>query len=383
MEAVRNVVGTNIKRLREQRNWSQAHLARRICIAADVSGDPIGRQEVSRYENGRRTPREWLPFVAQALNVSVHTLTEPCSAPGPAAEDSEDITEHARASVAHLLDHDNRFGGDHVATAAVQVWRSGQRTLDTSSKQHLAAVAELAEVAGWILFDADRQDEARHALLEAHMYARLAGDGPLQWFVLDLVAMHSLHTGRAAEALSISDELLTRPRVPRRVALMAQIRRATALAHAGDRSRALAAIETATGGLQDSVHERDPAWTWWIDEGEVARHHGEILMSLGATRAALPELHHATLVEPGEGRRKLGHAVAELTALVTLGAWREAETAITELVLPLGHVSSSRIRHRLGTTLRHMERYAPPWLTTLARDITPTVPRARREPQER
>ncbi|GAA1435908.1 hypothetical protein GCM10009601_62720 [Streptomyces thermospinosisporus] len=70
-------IGANIKRLREQRGWSQARLAREVCQAAGVIGDPVGRQEISRWETGKRTPREWLPFLAAVLGVPVDVLRAP------------------------------------------------------------------------------------------------------------------------------------------------------------------------------------------------------------------------------------------------------------------------------------------------------------------
>ncbi|MGW7045320.1 helix-turn-helix transcriptional regulator [Streptomyces avermitilis] len=61
-------IGANIRQARLARGWSQARLAREVCRAAGVVGEPVGRQEVSRWETGKRTPREWLLFVAAALS---------------------------------------------------------------------------------------------------------------------------------------------------------------------------------------------------------------------------------------------------------------------------------------------------------------------------
>lgn len=52
-------------------------MARETCRAAGVAGDPIGRQEIRRYETGKRTPREWLPFLAAALKATVEAITGP------------------------------------------------------------------------------------------------------------------------------------------------------------------------------------------------------------------------------------------------------------------------------------------------------------------
>ncbi|WP_246033887.1 helix-turn-helix transcriptional regulator [Streptomyces hundungensis] len=70
-------MGATIRRERRQRGWSQARLAREVCRVAGVQGEPVGRQEVSRWETGKRTPRDWLPFIAAALGVSVDALTAP------------------------------------------------------------------------------------------------------------------------------------------------------------------------------------------------------------------------------------------------------------------------------------------------------------------
>ncbi|MEU6477585.1 hypothetical protein ABZ858_11965 [Streptomyces sp. NPDC047017] len=58
-------------------------MAREVCRAAGVIGEPVGRQEVSRWETGKRTPREWLPFLAAALAVPAELLTAPIPAPEP------------------------------------------------------------------------------------------------------------------------------------------------------------------------------------------------------------------------------------------------------------------------------------------------------------
>src|SRR5689334_20342848 len=58
-------------------------LAHEVCRAAGVIGDPVGRQEISRWETGKRTPREWLPFLAAAFGVSVDVLRAPLAPAEP------------------------------------------------------------------------------------------------------------------------------------------------------------------------------------------------------------------------------------------------------------------------------------------------------------
>ncbi|MFD7501229.1 hypothetical protein [Streptomyces sp. NPDC059850] len=84
-----------------------------------------------------------------------------------------------------------------------------QRRLDAGSipekdrTGYLAAVAEAAEVAGWLLFDAAQWDAARTAFLESHMLARHAGDRSMQWFALAMLAMLDIERGRPGEVLEL------------------------------------------------------------------------------------------------------------------------------------------------------------------------------------
>ncbi|MFJ7242818.1 helix-turn-helix domain-containing protein [Streptomyces olivaceus] len=369
-QARRARFGAHLVSLRRGAGLSQRSLALRLCAVAGIT--TLTRNEVSRWERGGRIPGAWLPPLAQVLGVPLHELEKEAAhargEAGPEPLDREPDT-YVQDAVGWLLAHDNRHGGDHVADAAVQVWEAERGRITGGDKRQLAQVAEIGEVAGWLLHDAARFREARATLAEAHTLARLAGDAPLEWFILDLIAMINVHTGHAGEAMAITDEMLTGRDVPGRVALMARVRRARSLALAGDRGRALGALERATGALQDSVQANDPAFTWWIDTTEVGLHTGETLLSLGDPRAALPYLQRSSAASRDGGRREFGNVLAELTALVQLGAWRDAEAPLLRLGPILRAVTSSRTRVRLRSTLRAIDRDAPAWLADTAHEI--------------
>lgn len=287
----------------------------------------------------------------------------------PARIEQPSPNDYVRNAVAHFLEHDNRHGGDHVASAAKQVWQAEQKKLSSyEDKRRLADVAEIAEVAGWLLFDANRQEEARQAFMESRHLSELAGDKAMNWFALDMLAMQDVQNGNPGEALRISEELMTNPRVPGRVALLGRVRHARALALTGDRTRALNAVERAQGALQDSISNRDPQWAWWVDEMEVIGHRGEALISLGDYKGALPHLQRANELVKPNGRGALYYSVAELTALAQVGAWRESETTLSRISVILESVASSRSRARLKGALRVIERDAPDWLKEHARE---------------
>nr|WP_241670628.1 helix-turn-helix domain-containing protein [Streptomyces lavendulae] len=65
---MRETVGELVRRLRLARGWSQRRLAEALTEAAPGRVPPT-RNDVSRWEIGTRSPREWLPFLAQVLQV--------------------------------------------------------------------------------------------------------------------------------------------------------------------------------------------------------------------------------------------------------------------------------------------------------------------------
>jgi len=340
---------------------------------------------ISRVINGRQQPSEALAAALDGLleadgalvSLRVPEVRPPEPGAGRPLGVDGDIA-HMRASVAHVLAHDNRYGGGTVAPAAVQVWRAEQRKLDRGAVPeraragYLSAVAELAEIAGWLLFDSRQWDASRTAFLESHLLARQAGDRTMEWFALDMLAMHGVQTGRAGEALRIADELLTRPRVPPRIALLARMRQGRALAQVGDHRRALAALEGARAGLEDSISPRDPAWAWWVNDSEITGHEGEALLAAGEAKAAIPKMRRALELASAhfpEGRGTLYYSVALLAAYATTHAWRECEATLVSINTLLETVASERSRARLRTTLRVMARQpdAPPGVLDLVR----------------
>ncbi|MFI6155087.1 helix-turn-helix domain-containing protein [Kitasatospora sp. NPDC051170] len=60
-------IGELIRELRLGLGWSQRRLAARL---EELTGESVTRDEVSRWENGGRTPVKWLPNLATALQVT-------------------------------------------------------------------------------------------------------------------------------------------------------------------------------------------------------------------------------------------------------------------------------------------------------------------------
>lgn len=223
-------IGANIRRLREERGWSQARLARETCHAAGVQGDPIGRQEVSRYETGKRTPREWLPFIAAALGVPVDALkatTGPTEPPPPTLADylpegdplaplstrqgrrvgTDTVADLQKRVHGLRLADDVIAGGDLLRPAlrelrsAVRVFRESSHS-ETVGRSLLQAIGELAQIAGWIASDAGQHAEAERIYRLGLSAAHTAGDTTLAGNLLGSLAYQRTNTGDPREGVA-------------------------------------------------------------------------------------------------------------------------------------------------------------------------------------
>ncbi|GLF94953.1 helix-turn-helix domain-containing protein [Streptomyces yaizuensis] len=353
-----------------------ASIARRAMAAAGLSLRATARAahfdvtHLSRVLNCHRPPSYALACALDDVLGTDEALRS--LVPDPDAPPPSEAVQRIRDSVAALLRHDNEYGPNHVASAGVQVWKSAVRNMIVDDRNYVTAAAEAAQVAGWLLHGANRPAEAWRALTEALALAADIRDRPMMWFCKDLLAMAAIADQQPRDASALADSLLTDARVPHRVALMAHVRQARALAQSGDTVRASNTMARALGGFQDSDSDRDPQWTWWIDEGEVTHHHGLMLVDAGDARGALPYLDAglslALSTNPKRNRAKQ-YAVGYVGALVSVGAWRDAEEIITRHIAPLDYVSG-RVALRWERTLALADRHGPAWFKDLASSVS-------------
>ncbi|MDQ6742607.1 MAG: XRE family transcriptional regulator, partial [Candidatus Dormibacteraeota bacterium] len=68
-------------------------------------------------------------------------------------------------------------------------------------------MAELAEVAGWLLFDANRQDAAAALNREALRLAQLNGDRALEMLTLQNMSLQAHWRGQSDESLALANRV--------------------------------------------------------------------------------------------------------------------------------------------------------------------------------
>ncbi|MBB1243390.1 helix-turn-helix transcriptional regulator [Streptomyces durbertensis] len=356
-----NVIGANIRRLREARGWSQSRLAREVCRLARVDGEPVTRQEISRYETGRRTPREWLPFVAEALGVSAEELRTPTARSGSplclpslAGPDDERPAANIRRLSQQLVFLDNQMHGLPIADIAVRSFRAVHRRLGAGGytraeeREVRSAAAELAEIAGWALFNEGMFEASRRFNQEALLLARLAHDRSVELITLQNMGMVAGWTGRAGEELAIARCVLEESPLSPRVEAMFRGREAQGLAGAGHLRESVHAFDRARSLLQDGAPDDEPHWAWWVTEQEIDRQHGRVLHGSGRWREAIPVLRRALTAEG----RSVGYqriaSVMLLDCLLDARAWREAQEEVEALLPAISDVSSAVTLRILG-----------------------------------
>jgi transcriptional regulator with XRE-family HTH domain len=317
-------VGDNIRRERDRLGWSQSRLAREVCRTAGIAGDPVGRQEISRWETGKRTPREWLPFLAAALGVPVEVLTgpsTPAEPPLPTLADflpAEDPLESlvtrmgGRLGVGQVDDLAQRVhglrladdfmaGGDLIRPAlrelrkAVRMYREHSYS-DLTGRQLLVQIGELAQIAGWIASDAGQHEEAERIYRLGLSAATQAEDRTLAGNLAGSLAYQLSNTGRELEGLDLSRAALdgAGPDAPPKARALYNDRVAWAATKAGGSENAQAAMralgEAGQALADDSEGVEEPGYLYWVDAGELRVMESRVYTELRRPLRAVPLL---------------------------------------------------------------------------------------------
>ncbi|GLZ13736.1 hypothetical protein Acsp04_39710 [Actinomadura sp. NBRC 104425] len=391
----RRRIGALLQSERRRRRWSKPDMARRL--AAHVPDQCPDRETlisyIKRWEAGKVSISERYQFAyAAAFDMDIEELFGRQAAAGPPDElaaagalgppnsngrpaDMEYVA-NLRETGQTLVKLDTVYGGDEVFPLALRVFRDARRKLAVGAyepkveRDLVAATGEVGEIAAWLAYDADRQAESRQIILEALLLSRQAGDRNMELFELAHLSMQSVYLGHPAEALRIADGLLGAQHLAPRVAAVLNIRRGRALAQLGDRNGAFDAIGSARSAIAGGISERDPYWTWWVTETEVAWHQGMAHAELGDWGAAIPLLH-----ETVEGRAAFQRALYNdrahlLNALVHAASWADAEQVIGDISAQVGEVGSSRTTNLLRRIVRHIgDADAPSTVSDIAHDL--------------
>ncbi|MBX9386887.1 helix-turn-helix transcriptional regulator [Streptomonospora nanhaiensis] len=303
-----------LKRQRAGFGWTQARLAQELCAA---SGRPtVTRQEVYRWESGRRIPKFWLPHLATVLQIPRTELERSIASAKEKSAALDDFFPRGKARQRQLCPPRGRLGGgdaddlssrvhalrladdvlpgkDLIRPALRELKTAVRRTengfsSETAERSFLVPLGELAQIAGWIASDAGRQGVAERVYRLGIAAARQAGDAALAAQIAGCLAYQWSNNGRESEGVALAEAALAEagPAAPPRARALFWDRVAWARTMTGDAQGAMRALGEAESALARHRDEAEPAWLYWVDEGELqimaARVHTELRRPLRA-----------------------------------------------------------------------------------------------------
>ncbi|MGK5630364.1 helix-turn-helix transcriptional regulator [Streptomyces sp. URMC 123] len=385
--------GANIRRERERLGWSQAGLAREVCRAAGVTGEPVTRQEVSRYETGKREPIQWLPFLAAALGVPTEVLTAPqapAEPPLPTLADflpAEDPLEPlsvrtgGRVGMGQVADMRQRVhglrladdvlaGGDLMRPAlrelrkAVRVYREHDYT-DQIGRQILCQIGELAQITGWIASDAGQHAEAERIYRLGLSAAMQAEDRTLAGHLAGSLAYQFSNNGREVEGLTLARAAFegAGPDAPPKARALFLDRVAWAHTKAGgaeNAQHAMRALGEAKEVLaQDSEGTESPDHLYWVSAEELKIMDSRVHTELRRPLRAVPLLRDVLGKYDATHTRELALYLSRLAVAYADANEPEEAAATAERVISLSaDVASERTAERVRVVLARLAQYS-------------------------
>lgn len=266
----------------------------------------------------------------------------------------------------HLYKLDYRYGGDTLCDQAAAQLQRASRLLnrgtygDAVGQRLQIAMGELGICAGWLAFDAGRQDQARYCYTEALAAARMANHPELEVHVLANMSMQAVALDRPKEGLRLAEAAQRSAHgwVTPTLASLLAVREARAWAKLREGNNAERSMTIArTSFDQRTSDENNPVWIAFFDEAELAGNEGVCQLDLGKPNRASELLEDAC-----EGQRDsfvrnrslytVRLALAYLARRDVSAACQLAQNALT---LVANEVTSTRtlnelrdLRRRLG-----------------------------------
>jgi transcriptional regulator with XRE-family HTH domain len=272
-----------------------------------------------------------------------------------------DYLQSIRSHIHEIVALDNRFGAADLVRISIRFFRTlhdqlGTGAYDPKLERDLqSAAGELAEVAGWLAYDAEAHELARRMNQESLYFTRLAGDKVIELLTLQNSSMHAASQGRPREALQIARSVLEGDyQLTSRLKALFLTRKARALAQGRDES-ALRLLPEIRNLFQDGFSDGDPAWAWWIDERELSWHEAMVKHDLGLVAKSVTHFEQSVIATPAtEIRSQYLHRAYLLRAQVDNSTWNDAEQTIRVLLPLSAEVASTRTVVLLRNTLRQV-----------------------------
>lgn len=391
---------------------SQQGLAEALSVARWGAAGFCDRQQVYRWEAGKRHPTEWLPFIEQVLGVDLSQEKLPdgsdtvasvmrlgrddverrvflaaSAAVGLSALDIPDaaaVTRRVGATggtrvgmgevnaIRHMIktlgDAASELGGGHARhltvrylTEDVQRWLDGSYT-EAVGRELFAATAELVHLAGWMAKDEGNEGLAQRYYVHSFRLAAEAGEHEAAATALRGLAEQAIDLGHLASGIRLAEgcvkwgEKLESPRA------LAYYRNTLARAAAADldavTARAmLSASESAIGRAPSRPGD---SWASHYSAGRWAHESAKIHSRLGDHAAAEELLHLSLDIHGIDRRRTRAMVLADLATVQTRRGNLDGAVASAEAFVTFAQgVQSTRVVDAAQDLKQRLGRRAP------------------------
>lgn len=363
-------IGERIRQARAARKsrCSQAMLADELSAARWGKPGYCDRQQVYRWETGKRVPTDWLPYIEQVLSIDLSGRDEtPASdetsdtvasaialgrmdvqrrqfltataAVGLAAlelTDADAITRRVnrhgsvrvgmgevtaiRSMTTALGDAASESGGGHARHLAVRYltddvtpWLDGTYT-ERVGRELFAATSQLVHLIGWMARDAGEQGLAQRYHVHSYKLAMEAGENELAATALRGLADQAIDLGHIPTAVRLAEACEQQGRKLDNPKALAYYRNTYARAAAadGDRIAASKLLAAAQVAIEHAPAKPGESWASHYSHGRWAHESGMIHATMGDLPAAEEHLHLALDIHGLDRKRTRAIVLADL-----------------------------------------------------------------------
>jgi tetratricopeptide (TPR) repeat protein len=269
----------------------------------------------------------------------------------------------------HLYKLDYRYGGDTLCDQAAAQLQRANRLLnsgtygDAVGERLQIAMGELGICAGWLAFDAGRQDQARYCYTEALAAARMANHRELEVHVLANMSMQAVALDRPREGLRLAEAAQRTAHgwaTPTLASLLA-VREARAWAKLREGLYAEQSMAKARRSFdqRDTETEENPVWIAFFDEAELDGNEGVCQLDLGKPSRATDLLQGACDGQRDSfvRNRSLYTVRLALSYLARKDITTACQLAQNALALVANEVTSTRTLNELRDLRRRLGAY--------------------------
>ncbi|MFH8582848.1 tetratricopeptide repeat protein [Streptomyces celluloflavus] len=324
----------------------------------------LDRQQVYRWETGRRVPTEWLPYLERVLHLDLpggneapladtvtsvmllggtdvdrrqflaasaavglaaldlpdaEAVTRRVNKPGPVGVGMGEVSA-VRTMTTTLGDAASELGGGHARHLAVRYltvdvrrWLDGRYTEQTG-RELFAATAELVHLIGWMARDEGNQGLSQKYHLYSFRLAAEAGENELAATALRGLADQAIDLGHVPTAVRLAEACEQRGRKLANPKALAYYRNTFARAAAadGDRTTAAKLLTSAQAAIEHAPERPGRSWASHYSHGRWAHESGMIHAVMGDLAAAEEHLHLALDIHGLDRKRTRAIVLADL-----------------------------------------------------------------------